>query len=138
MKEGERTMYPSIKTLMTLGIEREHASTLRKVLDGRLAPQAVDASIEREHVGAPRSFTWEGKLKAADVLLHGHGVEWATYECSRGEYPPRGFEYVNMGDTYNSTLVYVRGRFRVSTFGDEVEAHEKRCAACRKVAREGM
>ena len=130
-------MYPSVKTLLTLGIEREQALTLRKVLDGRLSPQAVDARIDRDRVGNPPSFAWEGKLKAADTILHGHGVEWATYECSRGEDPPRGFDYVNTGDTYNATLVYVDGRFRVSTFGDEVESHERRCAACRKAAREG-
>ena len=130
---------PSIATLRTLpGLEPGDVPLLRKVLDGRVPPQAVDTRIEREHVGAPRLFSYEAKLRAADIILRTHGVEWLAYECQRGEdHDPEGFYYLNAGDTYNATLAYFpRTRtFRVTTWGDEVERHERRCAECRRMAR---
>lgn len=99
-------MVPSVKTLLNIpGLSREDAVRLRKVLDGRLSPQAVDPRIEREHVGAPLSFRWEAKMRAADVILGTCGVEWLGYECSRDSMNPRGFDFCNAGDTYDTTLI---------------------------------
>lgn len=131
--------YPSVKTLMTIpGLDKADALTLRKVLDGRLDPQSVDARIEHPHFGAPPSFKWEGKLRAANVLLRTFGVEWCEFECQRGQSDPEGFHYCNAGDTYNWTLLYVPGKgFRVGCWGDLIEAHERKCRTCRKLLNGG-
>lgn len=127
-------MVPSVKTLLRIpGLSREDAVRLRKVLDGRLAPQDVDPRIEREHVGAPPSFQWEAKMRAADIILGTHGVEWLGYECSRWSNNPQGFDYCNAGDTYSTTLIHTaKGHFRVACWGDLVEAHERKCGECRR------
>lgn len=128
-------MVPSVKTLLRIpGLSREDAVRLRKVLDGRLSPQAVDPRIEREHVGAPLSFRWEAKMRAADVILGTCGVEWLGYECSRWNFGAEdGFNYCNAGDTYNTTLLYIPGKgFRVGCWGDFVESHERKCSQCKR------
>lgn len=134
--------YPSVKTLLDLTHhrdDRETALKVRKLLDGRTDPDAEGW----RGVGQPGASyssqrgTKLGKLEAADKALGNHGVEWLAFECQREEYGnPDGFYYSNAGDTYNATLVLYEGTFRVTTYGDMVENHEKRCAACRKLLRE--
>ena len=127
-------MVPSIKTLLQIpSLSREDALRLRKVLDGRLSPQDVDPRIPPPHVGAPPSLAWEGKIRAADKLLGTYGVEWLGFECSRWDNHPTGFDYCNAGDPYVATLIHTaKGHFRVACWGDMVEAHERRCAKCRR------
>lgn len=126
--------YPSVKTLLSIpGLSREDAIKLRKVLDGRIKPWDLFTDIAEPHCGSPASFAWEAKMKAADKILGTHGVEWLGYECTRWENHPEGFDYCNAGDTYNWTLIHVPGKgFRVGCWGDMVEAHERRCATCRR------
>jgi hypothetical protein len=62
------------------------------------------------------------KLETADTILQGHGIE-SVYDHETG----RSFEYVNMGDTYAGTLICdVDGKLILSTFGDYVEACERK------------
>ena len=58
------------------------------------------------------------KLRALDVLLDGCGVEHIP--AGRNAKSP-AITYVNMGDTYTPTIVWVRGRYRVCCWGDIVE-----------------
>ncbi len=134
--------YPSVKTLLELThhrSDRETALKVRKLLDGRTDPDPEGWRT----VGQPGSTyssqrgTKLGKLVAADKALGNHGVEWLAFECQHDEYhDPDGFYYSNAGDTYNATLVLYQGTYRVTTWGDMVEQHERRCAACRKRSRE--
>jgi hypothetical protein len=114
-------MLPSVRTLMLLTHnvnERDKAKAIRATLETAMKPY--------------------DKLHVVDALMGGHGVEGMPYwpGCSK-----RAFDYVNTGDTYNTTLIYDygwrfgRGQFRVTTYGDEVERHERRCARCRKYMR---
>ena len=127
--------YPSIKTLLEIaGNEgRPAALAARKILDERtrmLDQWGRPFSLHSSHND-------DAKLAAVDKAIGNHGVEWLTFECSRENYSdPDGFAYSNAGDTYNATLVLYKRRFFVSTYGDMVENHEKRCAACRKRSRE--
>ena len=132
------TRYPSVKTLDELTRKeggRELSIKVRRVLDGR----DTECDEAWEHRFTPR---WMRKLTAVDALIHTHGVEHVDYECCREdvmncqEPPFRGFSYCNAGDTYNATLVYDedRGTFRVTSWGDMVEAYERRCAKCRRLA----
>lgn len=54
---------------------------------------------------------------ALNEVLGAYGVEAIFGEnCTEPV-----LEYLNMGDTYDATLCYVDGRWRVSSYGDEVE-----------------
>lgn len=72
-------------------------------------------------------------LRECNVLLRAHGVECiaeggATYG-SRTDGGDLLVEYVNMGDTYASTIYYwhLTGRFYVGSWGDFVERNWKLC-----------
>lgn len=73
------------------------------------------------------SSSVENILKVADDLLDGHGVEYieSLTDTMRSR---EGLSYVNMGDTYDTTLIYDhgKGRFVVSSWGDIVERDAKR------------
>lgn len=111
--------YPSVKTLLELTGDRKLALQVRKLIDGRTPCH-------------------NSVLNEVDELLGGHGVEYLRYGCANEEepgYEDEGFSYVNMGDTYNVTLVVEDYCFYVTTWGDRVERHEKRCSACKRIAR---
>ena len=60
------------------------------------------------------------RMCAINEILEGHGVEYLrTIEDKHMNY-----EYINMGDTYITTLLCDEdGRFRVACWGDIVEKH---------------
>ena len=70
----------------------------------------------------------EGTLRLASDTLRGFGVEAVTVQTIRGPQGDTYFDYVNMGDTYAATLLYdyQAGRFRVTSYGDLIEAWERR------------
>lgn len=113
--------------------ERKLALQVRKVLDER-TPLDDDGSDFRGR-------KYERKLAIIDRLLDMHGVEQCDYACTRQDLNNcqtptfNGFRYLNSGDTYNSTLVYDldRGSYRITTYGDMIETHERRCARCRRL-----
>ena len=53
----------------------------------------------------------------------GYGVEGDTAENGEGHIT---IEYINTGDTYATTLVHYRGKFRIASWGDCVEDGERR------------
>ena len=92
---------PSVKTLSQI-VTREQANELRKLM---------------EYSGV------NGVLHAASRMMDGFGVEYiaSAHDTLR---TPDGLDFVNMGDTYDLTLIYDhgKGRFVVSSWGDIVEA----------------
>lgn len=99
--KGFRIAGPAVKTLSErLHISKAAAQRLKDMMD----------------TGAPRI------LQAADGMMDGNGVE---------RIPGRpGLMYVNMGDTYDTTLIYdyKTDRFVVSSWGDLVERQPRRFA----------
>lgn len=99
--KGFRIGGPAVKTMSErLRISKADAQKLKDMMD----------------TGAPRI------LQAADGMMDGHGVE---------RIPGRpGLMYVNMGDTYDTTLIYdyKTDRFVVSSWGDIVERQPRRFA----------
>ena len=96
-------MFPSVKKLS----ESLNISTA----DARLIRSAMDAGQSVQKV-----------LRLADKIMDAHGVEY----IQSGEdtvYDKDGLDYVNMGDTYDTTLIFDhrKGRFIVSSWGDIVE-----------------
>ena len=89
-----------------------------KTMSERLRISKADAQKLKDMMndGEPRI------LQAADGMMDGHGVE---------RIPGRpGLMYVNMGDTYDTTLIYdyKTDRFVVSSWGDIVERQPRRFA----------
>lgn len=70
-----------------------------------------------------RRASWQVALRAADAAIEGYGGE--SISC-----PLRGLlaVYVNTGDTYSPTLLcnIETGAWRLTTWGDYVEAYERR------------
>lgn len=69
-------------------------------------------------------------LDAANVVLGGYGVEALPCEYCFVDRYYREFIalYVNMGDTYDTTIYYDTDRqvFRIGSWGDFFESHERR------------
>jgi hypothetical protein len=68
-------------------------------------------------------------LRFYNVLSGGFGVE--TIGLPDGCFdncrqPELTIKYVNHGDTYDTTLLWVGGRYRVGSWGDIVEAYDRR------------
>jgi hypothetical protein len=78
------------------------------------------------------SLAWYGQvdevLNRANTVLDGHGVEPIRYknEWQHRYYGDAIALYINMGDAYDTTLLYtvVDREFQVTSWGDWVEAHE--------------
>ena len=95
-----------------------------KTLDERL-------NLGGEEGKSLKYFMQAGKRQAAldyaDELLGGNGVEYI--ESQQDTMRRReGLSYVNMGDTYDTTLIYDHktGRFYVGAWGNWVERYPKR------------
>ena len=95
---------PSIKKL-TNAFGAEKAQTIRKLM-------------ERFHDKNPLGCRPTRTMDAISDVLNGSGVEYI--EAGAGAKSPAIY-YVNMGDTYDTTVMWVRGRFRVGSWGDIVE-----------------
>lgn len=100
--KGFRIAGPAVKTMVDgLRISKADAQKLKDMMD----------------TGAPRI------LQTADKMMDGNGVE-------RISGVGGGLMYVNMGDTYDTTLIYdyKTNRFVVSSWGDIVERQPRRFA----------
>jgi hypothetical protein len=65
-------------------------------------------------------------LEEANGILGGHGVEYIR-TADDDQHAAHGAYYVNMGDTYDTTILLDldRGRVWVTGWGDWVEAEER-------------
>ena len=97
---------PSVKTFMErLKLSKEQAKELRKACEDNRG------------------------LTCANKLLEGYGIETIGLPdgCFNNcQEPDLEIRYVNMGDTYDVTLCKVDGRYRVSSWGDVVEAWDRK------------
>ena len=68
-------------------------------------------------------------LEVADRMLEAHGIEAIRgAEFRNGYYGDIVGLYVNMGDTYNTTVLYdtVADRFHITSWGDWVEKYDRK------------
>jgi hypothetical protein len=120
---------PSPKILARdLQIDAATAKKLHAVLKGD------DDTID-DVLGPSNVLTYQGgrartrglAIQAADKLLDTHGVEEARRGGMYSDEPSsHDFEYLNTGDTYAPTLLFRGRRVWISSWGDEVEALERR------------
>jgi len=119
--EGQ-TMLPSYKTL-----EREFpgkGKELRELLEGKRKTRSYKSvqSLERQCYHPPR---YQERMETAlNEVLEGFGAEAIFGDsCTQPDAV-----YINMGETYAATLLfdYARGRWLVTSWGDWVEAQERK------------
>ena len=74
-----------------------------------------------------------GRIEAINAIMDGHGVEAIRGEWQNGYWCDIVATYVNFGDTYDLTIVHVRGcvngapgRFIVTSWGDWVERNQRK------------
>lgn len=121
---------PSVKTLSAIAGDR--AKELRAVLEiiHRCDLETLLERTDNEVLRYPVTRTWyrsrhhpmdftRAKMSIASEIIGGCGVE--GIDAGKGVRSPR-VEYVNMGDAYTRTLLYVYGKgYRVGCWGGIVE-----------------
>ena len=118
--------YPSIKSLSS--IHDSDPVLMRAILT---APNVEELRALREKHGsqfervnhwiescyhAPRYH--DVKMQMLDIAARTFGVEYIR--PGAGAKSP-AIEYLNTGDTYTTTLLFIRGKYRVGNWGDIVE-----------------
>jgi hypothetical protein len=122
-KEGGEEMRraPSIKSIMSIhqDVTRHDAVLTRAII--KSTRKGINELLENAF---PCTNKWidscyrlpsahDIRMSMFNELLGGYGVEYAGH----------GLEYVNMGDTYNLTLIYHHGSYLVRSWGDIVESY---------------
>jgi|SRR5208283_581018 len=125
--------YPSIKSLQRIsGIDRDKAKQIRAVLTigQSQALQYASARKLQNHSYNPQSASTL-KMEACNEIIGGYGVEATEYPAgywANCQAPSKSVEYINLGDTYVTTLcrVVIRGKvsYRVTDWGTVVERFE--------------
>lgn len=120
-------MAPSLTTLRK-SLTDEQARAIRGLLTGKRDPMTFE-NVQKwvaQCYNMPSAA--ELIMEAANEVLGGFGVE-----CIRGRYVDRYHMdiqavYVNMGDTYDLTLLldHETGRYCLTSVGDWFEANERR------------
>ena len=97
---------------------------LRTLLESNDAVRAHPAALAYDWVAHEQASLGLMRLHALDVELGGYGIE-AVWHAGHGPETcskPPAFEYVNMGDLYNTTIIrYPGGRYRISDVGSIIE-----------------
>lgn len=116
-------MLPSIKRLLH---HFPHKGTeLRNILTGRTDPESYPAVKDWLEKCRHRPRYIDLQMAALNAALEGHGVESLQKD---GTFGTPEMQYVNMGDTYNTTIIWDDGRqaWFVESWGDWVEKAERR------------
>lgn len=119
---------PSAKILARdLRIDDATAKKLHKVLQGD--EDTIDAVLGPSNTMSYQSGRMPTRhlaMEAADKIYETHGIEEAKRRGMYGDSSSQDFEYLNTGDTYAPTLLFRGRRVWISSWGDEVEALERR------------
>ena len=121
--------------LKLTGLTKEDSRLIKQMCDGEKSSLKVGKEMGLDH---PCFLINDGDcritriLTIADFLVNkrggmSHGVEFArSVDDTMREF--NGLEYVNMGDTYDSTLIFdhKKGRFCVTSVGDIIESNMRR------------
>jgi len=96
---------PSVKTMVKHGFTLEQAKQIR---------QLMEKFRENNSYHVIPTYT----LQKISDIIDGFGME-SIQEGNNSRSP--AIYYVNMGDTYDTTILWVNGNFRVGSWGDIVE-----------------
>ena len=112
-----RNNIPSVKTLETAFPTK--GKVLRQLLQSASAVREHPAAIafERQCYSSPDLYLL--RLYAINAEIEGFGIE---YIQGNGTRLSPSFDYINTGDTYNTTIIrFTDGRYRVGDWGTIVE-----------------
>jgi hypothetical protein len=122
-------MYPSIKTLMQIkDVSRDDAIRIRDIMRKHV-PLPCPCGRESDPASAD-AYPWNvcsyyhdgrhrySRMRAIDKVLGTYGVE--DIDAGHNRRSP-AIRYCNTGDPYDTTVMFIRGRFRVGCWGDIVE-----------------
>lgn len=121
--------YPSVTALMQIkDVTREDAEKIRAIMKGH---EPIPCQCGRMNdIGSADAYPYNvcsyyhdgrhrySRLRAIDKVLKTYGVE--HIEHGHNTKSP-AIDYCNTGDTYDTTVLKVNGRFRVGSWGDIVE-----------------
>lgn len=108
------TRLPSVRTLRA--VFGEHATQARAILEmSRDQLAALPAGLSRVQECYNPPATSDLRMTCLDALGETYGVE--AFQVRDGTW----CDYLNVGDAYRSTLIRLRGRYRVACWGDIVE-----------------
>jgi hypothetical protein len=108
------TRLPSVRTLRAVfGDQAKQARAILEMTREQLEALPAGQSRVRECYNPPA--TSDIRLTCLDALGETYGVE--AFQVRDGTW----CEYLNVGDPYRTTLLRLRGRYRVACWGDIVE-----------------
>lgn len=112
-------MAPSIKTLSAHWPDK--AKILRGIMTGNVDPESFESVKDWTRQCYNRPSDVELRLAAINDALDGYGVE--ALDRDPGWFPYPEYSYVNMGDTYTTTILHqhTTGRWIVSDWGSIAE-----------------
>ena len=122
-------MVPSLKTL-SAAFGPEKGKILRKLLREEVTPREVSPRAAKwadSCFHAPDERGEEMVMEAANEIIGGYGVEAISGRWNDHYHQELQLSYVNLGDTYTTTLVcdLENMRFQVTSWGDWFETHER-------------
>ena len=102
---------------MVVANARNLKANMEDLLGNEFSPEKAK-ELRKEALGGYRGSYYK-HLERLDKILNNHGVESI---CERDDF--RGdsaISYSNAGDTYDTTLLYVKGKLMIGCWGDVVE-----------------
>jgi hypothetical protein len=110
---------PSVKSLrQVFGDDAKQARAV--LLMSRRELEDTDAGNARVRECYNPPATWDVRMEVLNAISgHTFGVEHC--ETEDGEFA----SYLNTGETYEPTVIYWRGKYRVQSLGDFVETLER-------------
>ena len=119
---------PSVNAMVKyLGLERETALAIKRVLTGRIDLMTVESARKRQLEAYNPHEPLALALEAVNELMGLYGVE---YIASKDDtmHEAQGVEYINNGDTYNLTMTYDYrdDLWRISSWGNYIELEPER------------
>lgn len=108
-------------------ISKDKLSQVRKLIKGQVDLESFDSVKRRIAECYHRPDDTDLTLTAINEVLEGYGVEAIRGSWEGGYYGDVAAVYVNMGDTYDQTVVYDtrKGEYKVTSWGDWVESAPK-------------
>jgi hypothetical protein len=117
---------PSVKA-MARYFDKDTAQKAKDLMDCRIDPEEYESVQAWVRQCYNRPSKREQRMLALNEVLQGFGVEIIgnVNMCDDDDIHA---EYVNMGETYNVTILFDRRtrRFRLTTWGDWVETFEQK------------
>lgn len=110
---------PSVKTLSAVFSDPKRARAVFEMSRAQLLALPAGATRFAECYHPPKTYDLRLHcLSAIESSLHGPEAMKST----AGEYA----DYLNVGDSYDPTVIYWRGAYRVQSVGDFVETMGRR------------